>query len=373
MSIATLNETKPSPWEQAVGGAPKVFKAILSMKRHIGAIGKHGKVDIKGGARYDFRAFDDVLDAVAPLMNEFGLLIVPVVVNKEERIEGNKHYAILTMSYRIYAEDGSFIEGSAVGESFDTGDKASTKAQTVALRIFYCSTFNIAYEEMKDPEAGEQLTFDHRRQGTLSRISARLDSLQDASHLSGLVSRAIRVHNNPSDGDVLTTEELRASIPIFTAAARRLRFTEKVVKEIEQRLTDKANGIAPTGQAEDLTVEPIKFRELIYDFEIAKPEAMDRMVMTAVQSFRSGHITRAELAELCSKHCPEDATRGAACGYLGQIERCESPEEVSQCVTAVNAAMQTGQIGRDVGRSLANLGQVLIDKMKTKETEHDSK
>lgn len=366
--MSLITETK-GPWESvmSVGGAPKIFKAVLAMKKQIGAVGKHGKADMRGGgAKYDYRRFDDVLDAVAPLLNEHSIMMVPNVVSKEERHDGNKHFVTITMTYRLYAEDGSFIEGSAIGEAFDVGDKAATKAQTVALRIFYCATFNIPYEEMQDPEGGEQHQWGNRKQGTYSRLVAQLDSLQDASKLRAFLTRALSIHNNPIDGDVLSTKELTDSIEVFTAAARRLRYGENVIAKIESEIRSKIDG-RPMEQKNDMTVEPVKYKELDYDFGIATdPLAIDRLVMTSVQSFRAGHITRAELAELCSKQCPEDSSRGAACFFLGAIERCGSPEELGQTVADVSAAMQNRQISGDAGKALTNLGQALIDVMKTK-------
>lgn len=358
---------KAGPWEQAmaVNNAPKIFKAVIAMKKLIGAIGKNGKTDVRNGAKYDYRRFDDVLDAVAPLMNDHSIMLVPNVLSKDERVDGNKHYVVVTMRYQLFAEDGSFIEGSAVGEAFDVGDKAATKAQTVALRIFYCSTFNIPYEEMKDPEEGDQHTWQNRKQGSYSKLVARLDSLQDKNGLRALLTRALHVHNNPVDGDVLTTKELANSIEVFTAAARRLGFSEKVVKQIEDEINAKIDGKPHDKQ--EMTVEPVKFKELDYDFTVAKDEKkLDELVMTAVQSFTSKHITRAELAELASKQCPEDASRGVACFYLGALERCGSPGECGEQVANINGALQRKEMAGEVGKALMNLGQTLIDVMKAK-------
>jgi hypothetical protein len=303
------------------------------------------------------------VSAVAPLMDEFGLVIVSNVIDRAERQIDNKHFVTLTMRYRLFAEDGSYIEASQVGEAFDVGDKASTKAQTVALRIFYCTTFNIPYNEMKDPESGPQHTWPTKPQGTYSRLITKLDSVQDVNEFKLILAGSIKMHKVPTkSGETLTTEELQKSIEFFTGAARRLRLSEDIVGRIKADLEAAVAGTVPETQSETvIDVEPVKFRELMFDFDVAKPDAMDRLVMTTVQSFRSNHITRAELAELCSKQCPEDSTRGPAAFFLGAIDRCGTPGELSQTVADINAAMQQRQLGRDVGRSLTNLAQFLID------------
>lgn len=353
------------PWLSGQRGeiAPKIFKAIIAAKKEVDAVPKNGATDQRGGAKYDYRKFDDVIDAVAPLMDKHGLVVVPNVVDRHERQVDTKHFVTLTMRYRLYAEDGSSIEASAVGEAFDVGDKASTKAQTVALRIFYCTTFNIPYNEMKDPESGPQHTWPAKPQGTYSRLIARLDSVQDVSEFKLILSGSIKMHHVPTrTGETLTADELEKSIEFFTAAARRLRLSEEVVARIKGDLEAAVAGtVNEENAATGIDIEPVKFRELSYDFDLAKPEGIDRLVMTTVQSFRSGHITRPELSELCSKQCPEDSSRGPSAFFLGAIDRCGTPGELSQTVADINAAMQQKQLGRDVGRSLTNLAQFLID------------
>jgi hypothetical protein len=353
------------PWLSGQRGeiAPKIFKAIIAAKKEVDAVPKNGATDQRGGAKYDYRKFDDVIDAVAPLMDKHGLLVVPNVVDRHERQVDTKHFVTLTMRYTLYAEDGSSIEASAVGEAFDVGDKASTKAQTVALRIFYCTTFNIPYKDMKDPESGPQHTWPTKPQGTYARLISKLDSVQDVKEFKLFLASSIKMHRIPTlSGETLTTEELEKSIEFFTAAARRLRLSEEVVARIKGDLEAAVAGTVPEAQTETvIDVEPVKFRELMFDFDVAKPDGMDRLVMTTVQSLRSGHLTRPELSELCSKQCPEDSTRGPAAFFLGAIDRCGTPGELSQTVSDINAAMQQKQLGRDVGRSLTNLAQFLID------------
>ena len=56
------------------------------MKREVGAIDKNGTVKEYGS--YDYRKFDDVLNAVAPLLNKYGVLVSGEVIEKQERQDG---------------------------------------------------------------------------------------------------------------------------------------------------------------------------------------------------------------------------------------------------------------------------------------------
>ncbi len=343
-------------------GYGKIFKAIIEAKRKVGAVGKRGKVTEYGN--YDYRKFDDVLDAVAPLMDEFGIMIVPTVISKEERQEQKKHFVTITMNYRMYAEDGSCIDGSSVGEAFDVGDKAATKAQTVALRIFYCTTLNIPYNEMQDTEDGPQHTWNEKKQNTISRLMGTLDCLQDSKLLNGLLGTAIKLLNTTNEkGDHLTASELLKSKEAFTSAARRLRFGENVVAEIEKRIDNALSGKVSDGEdAAPMTVEPVRIKELMYDFGLAKDNAVrERLILTTLQSYRTQHIDAADIGEVVAKHCPENETNGHACFFLGAIHCSGTAGEIAQMAESLRQAIHQKSVGVDVGTALSQYAQHRID------------
>jgi hypothetical protein len=357
--IAETNRVTPAP----MVSPGKIYGAIIAAKRKIGAIGKNGSVTEYG--KYDYRKFDDVIDAVAPLLDEHGILVVPTVIAKEERQDQKKHFVTLTLSYRMFADDGSFIEGSATGEAFDVGDKAATKAQTVALRIFYCTVLNIAYNEMQDPEDGPQHAWTERNGGTAKRLIGELDFVQDVPKLKELLNKAIGCLNSTQqNGDHLTSEELLSLQEGFFSAARRLKLSESVVNTIKSRIVNSAAG-RPNGPAENtaaIAVEPVKFRELLLDFGTASDTVkLERCVLTLLQSYKSGHIERDEITEIVAKYCPENDKNGYACFFLGAIHGSGTAAEIAQMSGSLQQAMQEKKIGRDVGIALSQYAQHLID------------
>lgn len=356
-----IAEARVTPPMASVG---KIFGAIIGAKRLVGAVGKNGQVTEYG--KYDYRRFDDVLDAVVPLLNEFGILVVATVMGREERQDGKKHFVTMTMGYRLYAEDGSFIEGSQVGEAFDVGDKAATKAQTVALRIFYCTTFNIPYNEMKDSESGEQHQFQDQSKSTYRRLIDKLINMQDVKNLNGYLGMAIKCFRETQEnGDRLTAEELKRSKEEFTSAARRLRFSEKVVSEIASRIDSALSGDRVSSETASLgAVEPVRFREIMLDFGTAEnTERRERCVLTLLQSYRTGAIDPEELSEVIAKYCPEDESNGGACFLLGILYNAGTASEVSGISASIQQAIQTKQIGKDVGQALSQFAQHRIEKI----------
>ena len=134
----------------------KIYSLIGEAMRKIGAIKKDRKNQQQG---FMFRGIDAVYNALNPVMAELGLFIIPEVLEqtREERQTKNGSvliYSILKVRFTMYAPDGSSVSGVVTGEGMDSGDKASNKAMSIALKYFAFETFMIPTEETTiDPDA----------------------------------------------------------------------------------------------------------------------------------------------------------------------------------------------------------------------------
>ena len=141
----------------------KIFELIPEAMRRIGAIGKDS-VNKQQGFKY--RGIDAVYNALNPVMSDLGLFLVPEVLDhrREERETENNYngqvkksilkYSILTIKYTMYAPDGSNVSCVVVGEGMDSGDKASNKAMSIAMKYAAFQLFMIPTEETAvDPDA----------------------------------------------------------------------------------------------------------------------------------------------------------------------------------------------------------------------------
>ena len=64
------------------------------------------------------------------------------------------HYVTCKIKFTFYAEDGSFVESTIVGEAMDTGDKATNKAMAIAYKYACFQVFCIPTADMvDDPDA----------------------------------------------------------------------------------------------------------------------------------------------------------------------------------------------------------------------------
>lgn len=132
-----------------------IYQAITDIMSEGYTITKD-KRNAQQGFRY--RGIDDVLNTFQPLLAKHHVFVVPEVLDqqRQERTTGKGSsllYSLLRMRYTFYAEDGSSVSAVVVGEGMDSGDKASNKAMSVAMKYAMFQVFCIPTEEMQDPDA----------------------------------------------------------------------------------------------------------------------------------------------------------------------------------------------------------------------------
>ncbi len=131
-----------------------IFQSIAACMSDIGAIGKNSK-NIQ--QNFMFRGIDAVMNALSPVLTKNKVFIVPNILEqtREERTSargGTLIYSVCKIKYTFYAEDGSFIEATVIGEGMDSGDKATNKAMSIAYKYACFQVFCIPTEEMADPD-----------------------------------------------------------------------------------------------------------------------------------------------------------------------------------------------------------------------------
>lgn len=131
-----------------------IFETIDLIMKEVPAIGKT-KQNTK--QNYKFRGIDDVMNKLQPIFAKYKLFVVPDVLEqtREERktsTGGTLLYSICKIKYTFYAEDGSHVEATVIGEGMDSGDKASNKAMAIAFKYPLFQVFCIPTEELKDPD-----------------------------------------------------------------------------------------------------------------------------------------------------------------------------------------------------------------------------
>ena len=135
-----------------------VYKAISKVSARLAkeGIGKDRKNQTQG---YNFRGIDDVYNALAPILADEGLCILPKVTSREVVERTTKSgtalfYVTVQVEFSfVCAEDGSSHVITTYGEAMDSGDKATNKAMSAAYKYACMQAFCIPTEGDNDADA----------------------------------------------------------------------------------------------------------------------------------------------------------------------------------------------------------------------------
>lgn len=135
----------------------EVYKAIAKVSAALASqgIGKNQKNDKQN---YKFRGIDTILNALAPILVENELIIIPRVINSEKSERATQSggvliYTSLRVEFDlISSKDGSKHTATIEGEAMDSGDKSTNKALSIAYKYLAILTFCIPTEGDGDGE-----------------------------------------------------------------------------------------------------------------------------------------------------------------------------------------------------------------------------
>lgn len=132
----------------------KAQDLIIAVMREVEGLAKRDKNTAQG---FNFRGIDSVMNAVGPALRKHGGFIVPRVMGLQHDTVTSKNGGILNVSrlnvdYSVYGDEGEPIIGAVAAEAFDSGDKATAKAMSVAYRTFLLQLLCLPTDEL-DPDA----------------------------------------------------------------------------------------------------------------------------------------------------------------------------------------------------------------------------
>lgn len=137
------------------GQTPAIYGALAKVMAEVGVVGKAKKNAQQG---YQFRGIDDVVAHVQQVMAAQGVVVVPRVLEREREMIATKNGGTMASVRLLVAHDFCALDGSKVtcvtlGEAMDSGDKASNKAMSAALKYALTQTLLIpTYEADRDTE-----------------------------------------------------------------------------------------------------------------------------------------------------------------------------------------------------------------------------
>lgn len=122
-----------------------IFGQMAKVMADVKAVPKAG---YNQAQRFNFRTVDDTVATVNAAMVKHGVTMIPEVISCTPTvITDDKGRNVTTVNamvaYTFFAEDGSSVQAVMAGEGRDLGDKATSKAMSMALKYALFQVFLI--------------------------------------------------------------------------------------------------------------------------------------------------------------------------------------------------------------------------------------
>lgn len=238
---------------------PLIFGKMIEVMAKVPAIGKDKRNTQQG---FNFRGIDQVMNALQNILPEVGVFYLPEVLESSREVRDSKNggkntFTTLKVKYTFYAADGSHVSATVQSEGMDSADKSSNKAMSGACKYALFQAFNIATEEMIDPDADDphaqqpQQTQQDRPQQQAQQAPAQAQPkpvFNEDAFLEGFTgvkeyctpftaANAEKVED--SDGipyGMIPTEELRYRLNALIGALRKNGLSEEIKQDKQFKL-----------------------------------------------------------------------------------------------------------------------------------------
>ncbi len=193
----------------------KAQELIVALMDEVQGLAKKEKNLSQG---FNFRGIDAVMNVVGPALRKHGGFIVPVVVDKSHEIVAGANgkslnYARLTVTFCVYGDDAQYIAGTVAAEAFDSGDKATAKAMSVAYRTFLLQLLCLPTDE-PDPDTFSYELGDKQSKAAGRDWPAETEALKDIDAARQLYAEA----RTQKAGDVVL-KAIEAKVASFAPAS----------------------------------------------------------------------------------------------------------------------------------------------------------
>lgn len=155
---------------------PTVHEAWSAVMADVQGISKRER---NTGQGFSFRGIDTVLNTVGPVLRDHKVSVIPVRAESESeryttKSGGQMVGRSVVVTFEVFGPQGDSFFGQVAAEASDSGDKATAKAMSVALRTFFLQALCIPTDE-PDPDA----TSHERANDQVGRAPSEADAMRD--------------------------------------------------------------------------------------------------------------------------------------------------------------------------------------------------
>lgn len=187
----------------------------VALAQAAAAVGAIPKDDMNQDQGFKYRGIERILAAVGPALHRAGVVVMPKVidVHREEMLRGQNRnvwrLVSLTVEYTFTGPAGDQLHAVVVGEGLDNGDKAVSKAMTMAYKVALLQALQIADADTDADATSPPEQFEPPPQPTLVRpeVAAKMVAACVRDNVSEIEQAAL-VHQS-TGGRTSTLWELR--------------------------------------------------------------------------------------------------------------------------------------------------------------------
>ena len=136
---------------------PDIVTIQDAMSRVMADVREVKKTGRNTAQNYDFRGIDAVMNAVGPALRTHEVVVLPELHSVQyEPVTSSQGKMLMSarvvVSYRFVGPGGDSLAATVAGEAFDSGDKATAKAMSVAFRTALLQALCLPTDDI-DPDA----------------------------------------------------------------------------------------------------------------------------------------------------------------------------------------------------------------------------
>ena len=154
------------------------------LHRVMADIGVVEKTGYNKSQNFYHRTIDDTMNAAHRALIAHGVIVLPKVLNKtSERVAtkggGTAQRVELTVGYSFVGPTGDCLTATVVSESIDYGDKATSKAMSMALKVALLQSLMIPTDELDPDSETYELDDPSIGEEELKQINKWFSSIED--------------------------------------------------------------------------------------------------------------------------------------------------------------------------------------------------
>lgn len=195
---------------------PTVVEAWSAVMGDVQAVKKGDRNKQQG---FDFRGIDAVMNAVGPVLRKHGVSVLPsaedIITSSYNTKSGTTMYsAVVKVRFTVHGPAGDSFSGATYGEASDAGDKAVSKAHSVAYRTFLLQGLTIPTDEPDpDAESHQRAPAPQRspfREQLLSAAKGLVDAGRKDDMLSAFASKGL-----PTRSQDMSDDEVQLALKVL--------------------------------------------------------------------------------------------------------------------------------------------------------------